>query len=75
MGKPYERRATISRGEETFSCGDRSCRRKGDGNGGTFTLEELQQSVDRIRNGKAPGPDGILLEIARLRFVANRTYF
>ena len=29
-----------------------------------FTTGELQQALNRIRNGKAPGPDGVLPEIA-----------
>ena len=30
-----------------------------------FIVEELQKSLDRVKEGKAPGPDGILPEIAK----------
>ena len=40
-----------------------------------FTLDELHRSVGRIKNGKAPGPDGILPEITKVAVSCGRDLF
>ena len=48
----------------------------------SFSQEELREATERIRSGKAPGPDGVLPEIAKVTVrcqpelflaIANRT--
>ena len=40
-----------------------------------FTLDELHWSVGRIKNGKAPEPDGILPEIVKAAVSCRRNLF